>query len=104
MLLGIYNSAILVSLNDNLRKSIYKHFSEPRFLALIGQAEMKKEVEGIVKEITQRKDSLEREINIPLKFDEKALKKYINFVIEKQKKKRIQKMDCKSVLEFLITL
>jgi hypothetical protein len=26
MILGIYNSAKLVSVNDNLRKSIYKHF------------------------------------------------------------------------------
>ena len=74
MLLGIYNSAKLVSVNDNLRKSIYTHFSEPRLLGLIGQAEMKKEIEGIVKEITQRKGSLEREINIPITLDEKALK------------------------------
>ena len=86
MLLGIYNSAKLVSVNDNLRKSIYKHFSEPRLLGLIGQAEMKKEIEGIVKEITQRKRSLERETNIPIVFDEKALKKYINFVIRETKK------------------
>lgn len=86
MLLGIYNSAILVSVNDNLRKSIHKHFTEPRLLGLIGEAEMKKEIEGIVKEITQREGSLEREINIPIEFDEKALKKYINFVIRETKK------------------
>jgi hypothetical protein len=86
MLLGIYNSAKLVSVNDNLRKSIYTHFSEPRLLGLIGQAEMKKEIEGIVKEITQHKGSLEREINIPITLDEKALKKYINYVIRETKK------------------
>ena len=86
MLLGIYNSAVLVSVNDNLRKSIYKHVSEPKLLGLIGQAEMKKEIERIVKEITQRKDSLERVTNVPLEFDEKALKKYIDFVIQETKK------------------
>ena len=86
MLLGIYNSAKLVSVNDNLRKSIYKHFAEPRLLGLIGQAEMNKEIEGIVKEINQRKGSLERDTNIPIALDEKALKKYIEFVIRETKK------------------
>jgi hypothetical protein len=86
MLLGIYNSAKLVSVNDNLRKSIYKHFSEPRLLGLIGQAEMNKEIEGIIKEINRRKGSLERDTNIPISLDERALKKYIEFVIKETKK------------------
>jgi hypothetical protein len=86
MLLGIYNSAKLVSVNDNLRKSIYKHFAEPKLLGLIGQAEMNKEIEGIVKEINQRKGSLERDTNIPIALDEKGLKKYIEFVIRETKK------------------
>jgi hypothetical protein len=86
MLLGIYNSAKLISVNDNLRKSIYKHFSEPRLLGLIGQAEMNKEIEGIVKEINRRKGSLERDTNIPISLDERALKKYIEFVIKETKK------------------
>ena len=92
MLLGIYNSALLVSVNDNLRKSIHKHFSEPKLLGVIGQAEMKKEIEGIVKEITQRKGSLERETNIPLEFDENALKKYITYVIKETKKEEKDKV------------
>ena len=86
MMIGIYNSAKLVSVNNNLRKSIYKHFSEPRLLGLLGEAEMKKEIEGIVKAIYQLKGSLERESNIPLTFDENALKKYINSVINETKK------------------
>jgi hypothetical protein len=40
VLLGIYNSAIHVSMNNNLRKSIRKHASESKLLGLIGQAEM----------------------------------------------------------------
>ena len=64
MLLGIYNSATLVSANDELRKSIYKHAVESRLLGLIGHAEMEKEIEKTVKKITQRKGSLERETDI----------------------------------------
>jgi hypothetical protein len=86
MLLGIYNLAKLVAVNDNLRKSIYQHFSEPRLLGLIGQAEMKKEIEEIVKEVTQRKSHLERDLNTPIALDEKALKNYINIVIRETKK------------------
>jgi hypothetical protein len=45
MLLGIYNSATLVSANNNLRKFIRKHALESRLLDLIGQAEMEKEIQ-----------------------------------------------------------
>ena len=86
MLLGIYNSAALVSANYKLRKSIYKHATESRLLGLIGHAEMEKEIEKTVKAITQRKGSLERETNIPIEFDERALKKYVDFVIKETKK------------------
>ena len=51
MLSGIYNSAVLVSANDRLRKSIYNYASESRLLGLIGQAEMKKEIEVLTSEI-----------------------------------------------------
>ena len=60
MLLGIYNSATLVSANHNLRKLIRKHALESKLLGLIGQAEMEKEIRKTVKEITQDKDTLER--------------------------------------------
>jgi len=38
MLVGIYNSAILVSASNDLRKSIYKHALESKLLGLIGSA------------------------------------------------------------------
>ncbi len=88
MLSGIYNSAVLVSANDRLRKSIYNYVSESRLLGLIGQAEMKKEIEKIVTEVTQRKDSLERVTNVPIEFNENELKRYIDFVIQELRKKR----------------
>ena len=55
MLLGIYNSALLVSVNDNLRKSIHKHFSEPKLLGLIGQAEIKKKLKELSKKLLNAK-------------------------------------------------
>ena len=91
MLLGIYNSAALVSANYKLRKSIYKHATESRLLGLIGHAEMENEMEKTVKAITQRKGSLERETNIPIEFDERALKKYVDFVIKETKKENGKK-------------
>jgi hypothetical protein len=45
MLLGIYNSATLVSANNELRRSIQKHALESKLLGAIGQAEMEKEIQ-----------------------------------------------------------
>ena len=55
MLLGIYNSATLVSANNELRKSIHKHALESRLLRLIGHAEMEKEIEKTVKKLLKTK-------------------------------------------------
>jgi hypothetical protein len=75
-LIGIYNSAILVSANNELRKSIYKHAIESRLLRLIGQAEMEREIEKIVRKISRDKNILEidTEQRRSLEIDEKGLK------------------------------
>jgi hypothetical protein len=91
MLLGIYNSATLVSANNNLRISIHKHALESRLLGLIGQAEMEKRIQEIVKRITQDKDRLEidteqQQQQQPIELDDKELKKYVDFVIREVKK------------------
>jgi hypothetical protein len=90
MLLGIYNSATLVSANNQLRKSIHKHALESRLLRLIGHAEMEKEIEKTVTKIVQDKDSLEIETEQQqqqsVELDEKELKKYVDFVIREVKK------------------
>ena len=85
MLLGIYNSATLVSANNKLRQSIHEQATESRILGLIGHSEMEKEIQKTVKEITQRKGSLERETDTSIEFDERALKKYIDLVISETK-------------------
>ena len=86
MLLGIYNSATLVSANLNLRKLIRKHALESKLLGLLGHAEMDNEIRKTVKEITQDKDALERYKEAEFEFDEKELEKYVNSVIKETKK------------------
>ncbi len=55
MLVGIYNSATLVSANNQLRKSIHKHVLETRLLRLIRHAEMEKEIEKTEKKLLKTK-------------------------------------------------
>jgi hypothetical protein len=86
MLLGIYNSATLVSLNTDLRKSIYKHALKSKLLDLIGRAEMEKEIEKTVTLITRDKSNLDKDLEEPVELDETELEKYINFVIKEVKK------------------
>jgi hypothetical protein len=86
MLLGIYNSATLVSANHTLRKLIRKHALESKLLGLLGHAEMDNEIRKTVKEITQNKGSLERHKEAEFEFDEKELEKYIDSVIKETKK------------------
>jgi hypothetical protein len=86
ILIGIYNSATLVSANTDLRKSIYKHALESKLLGLIGQAEVEKEVQETVTKITQDKDALEEDKETKFELDEKELEKYIDLVIREVKK------------------
>ena len=85
MVLGIYNSATLVSANNNLRKFIRKRALESRLLDLIGQAEMEKEIQKTVKKIAQNKNILER-YKAECEGDENELEKYIDSVIKETKK------------------
>ncbi|MGI8834783.1 MAG: hypothetical protein ACR2IS_19390, partial [Nitrososphaeraceae archaeon] len=56
MLLGIYNSAVLVSASTDLRKDIHKHALQSKLLGLIGHAEVEKEVQKTVNEIIRDRD------------------------------------------------
>ena len=87
MMLGIYNSATLVSENINLRKSIYKITQESKLLDLIGQAEMEKEIQKTINRIVKDKDILRASPGIKLELDEIELKKYLDEVIRESKKK-----------------
>ena len=85
MLLGIYNSAILVSANNSLRKFIHKHAL--KLLNPIGQAEMQKEIQRTVKKISDRNEIASITTETSLELDEKELKKYLHHVIEEVKKR-----------------
>ena len=86
MLLGIYNSAILVSANNKLRKFIHNQALESRLLDIIGKAEMNKEIQKTVKKIVQNKVILEIDKEEEFEFNEKELEKYIDSVIRETKK------------------
>jgi hypothetical protein len=87
MLIGIYNSAVLVSTNNDLRRSIHKHALESRLLGLIGRAEMENEMHKTVTKITNDKNlmTLAEE---PIELDGMELKKYVDFVIREVKEKK----------------
>ena len=86
MFLGIYNSSILVSINTDLRKSIYKHASESKLLTLIGTAEMEKEVIKTLNKILTDTNTIEKKTETKLEIDENELKKYLDEVIKEIKK------------------
>jgi hypothetical protein len=86
MLLGIYNSAAFVSANNELRRSIHRHALESKLLGAIGRAEMEKEIQKTVKQVTKDKDELEKVLKEPVEIDELELEKYIEFVVKEVRK------------------
>ena len=86
MLVGIYNSATLVSANNELRRTIHKRALESKLLGAIGHAEMEKEIQKTVKQVSSDKDELEKEFEEPVELDELELEKYIEFVVKEVRK------------------
>jgi hypothetical protein len=86
MLLGIYNSAVLVSANTNLRKSIQKRALESKLLNLIGHAEFENEIQRTVSKIIADTSLLETNTETQYELDENELKRYLDVVIKEVKK------------------
>ena len=86
MLIGIYNSATLVSANNELRRTIHKRALGSKLLGAIGHAEMEKEIQRTVKEVSRDKYELEKELEEPVDLDELELEKYIEFVVKEVRK------------------
>lgn len=86
MLIGISNSAALVSANTNLRRSIHKHALESRLLNLIGHAEFEKEIQRTVGKIMEDKPDIESAADTEYELDEEELKRYLEVVIKEVKK------------------
>ena len=82
MLLGIYNSASLVSTNNDLRKFIRRHtMQKTNLLDLIGHAEMEKEMQETVSEIIESQEIQNIHTEREVELDEKELRRYIDIVI-----------------------
>ena len=86
MLVGICNSAVLVSASNDLRKSIYKHALESKLLGQIGRAEVEIEMQKTVTKITDEKKHLMTDTQQPVELDGMELKKYIEFVVREVQK------------------
>ena len=78
MLLGIYNSATLVSTNNALRKTIRKYALQSNLLDLIGHAEVEKEIQNTVTDIIQSQDSIGIDKEAEFELDENELKRYLD--------------------------
>ena len=74
-----------VSANNELR-SIHKRALESKLLGAIGHAEMEKEIQRTVKQVTIDKYDLEKDLEEPVELDEKELEKYIEFVVREVRK------------------
>lgn len=88
IVLGIFNSATLVSVNNSLRTSIHKHAL--KLLNPIGRAEMEKEIQKAVVKISEDKEIAKFSRDESFEFDERELKKYLNEVI-KAKRENLSK-------------
>jgi hypothetical protein len=86
MVLGIFNSATLVSANNSLRGVI--HERALKLLKPIGRAEMEKEIQKTVKKISEDKEIAEISSEESFEFDENGLKRYLKEVITEIKKER----------------
>lgn len=85
-LIGIYNSAVLVSANDNLRKTIRKHAVQSKLLDLIGHAEMEREIQKTVSDIIRDQELVDTDKETEFELDENELKRYLDVVIKEVKK------------------
>lgn len=95
MLLGVYNSAILVGNNNKLRTSIRQFALESSLLGVVGTSQMNKEIEQTVKKITRLKYQLETDEEKPIDFDENGLREYLTQVVTQVKKEGKKENDDK---------
>lgn len=91
MLVGIYYSAILTSVNRRLRNSINELASSSKMLDLIGKAEMEKEMHKTVEKILEDNDVYRKSNDLTLELDEFELKRHLDTLLRETKKYRSKK-------------
>jgi len=88
IMVSIYTSATLVSINANVRNSIHQIAKESKLLNDIGMAEMEKEITNIVTKISRQTQIQEDFAKTSFNIDEEDLKNYIIEVAEELKRKK----------------
>lgn len=85
ILVGIYSSALMASIDRKLRLFIKKNTIERtmKLINVIGEAEMKKEIEGQVLQISQKYvDKMTDETGMPSSITQQEIEKYVETAIE----------------------
>lgn len=90
VLAGIYSSAISVSLDSGLRKSIRRSIKEhSKFLDSIGSAQMEQELQSRVLTVTKKtSERMEEETGVEASMTEEDMKQYLNDVLKEIKTSR----------------
>lgn len=88
IMVGIYTSATLVSINSNIRNSVRQIAKESKLLDFIGKAEMEKEISKIVVKVYKQSEVEEDIAKTNFNLDEQGLKDYIIEVAKELRKKK----------------
>lgn len=86
LMVGIYTSAALVSINNSMRNSVHQIARESKLLDFIGKAEMQKELTKIVHKVSKETEIEEDIAKTSFNLDEEGLKTYIIDVAEELRK------------------
>jgi hypothetical protein len=95
LLIGIYNSAISVSLDHKVRASIQKSVEEElKFVSKIGSSQMQQQIENKVKTTTKKlSKELEENSGIKASLEMKEIDEYIKLVMKEKQKMAEEKKD-----------
>jgi hypothetical protein len=88
IMVGIYTSAALVSINNKVRNSVHEIAKESKLLDFIGKAELEKEITKIVKKDSKETEMEEDIAKTSYNLDEQDLKDYIIEVADELRKKK----------------
>lgn len=86
LVVGVYNSASLVSLNANLRKIIYEHATDSKLIGLISSAEYEGELEKTVQSVFDDQRITLLEQDYPIDLDESHIKNQLDFIVNELNK------------------
>ena len=88
LLVGIYSSAISVSLDHKIRSSVQNSVEhELRFVSKIGTSQMEQDIQQRVKHLTRKvADNMEIESGVIVPMEDEEVDRYINLVIEEKER------------------